>query len=39
MHHAWHWVRMNKTNEQMPMRVMYPGRGLFQDYTPEYMGI
>ena len=37
--HAWHWVKMNKMDEQMPVRVMYPGKGLFQDYTPEFMGI
>jgi hypothetical protein len=39
IHHAWHWVRMNAMEESMPIRVMYPGRGLFQDYTPEYVGI
>ena len=39
MHHAWHWVKMNKTDEQMPVRVLYPGKGLFKNYTPEYMGI
>jgi hypothetical protein len=39
MHHAWHWVKMKKMDEQMPVRVLYPGKGLFQDYTPEYMGI
>lgn len=37
--HAWHWVKMAKQDEEMPVRVLYPGRGLFQDYTPEYMGI
>ncbi len=37
--HAWHWVRMNNLDEPMPMRVMYPGKGLFQDYTPEYVGL
>ena len=37
--HAWHWVRMANHDEGMPIRVMYPGKGLFQDYTPEYMGI
>jgi hypothetical protein len=37
--HAWHWVKMNKLDEAMPVRIMYPGRGLFQDYSPEYMGI
>lgn len=37
--HAWHWVKMLKHDEEMPIRLMYPGQGLFQDYTPEYMGI
>ncbi len=37
--HAWHWVKMNNVDESMPIRVVYPGKGLFQDYTPEYMGI
>jgi hypothetical protein len=37
--HAWHWVKMARTDESMPTRVMYPGKGLFHDYTPEYMGI
>ncbi len=39
IHHAWHWIKMTKMDEQMPVRIMYPGRGLFQNYTPEYMGI
>jgi hypothetical protein len=30
---------MNPKDESMPLRLIYPGRGLFQDYTPEYMGI
>ncbi|CAN5438461.1 hypothetical protein BH10ACI4_BH10ACI4_38630 [soil metagenome] len=37
--HAWHWVKMNKMDEAVPVRVMYPGKGLFQDYTPEYTGL
>lgn len=37
--HAWHWVKMVKHNEEVAIRVMYPGHGLFQNYTPEYMGI
>ncbi len=37
--HAWHWVKMARTDESMPNRVMYPGKGLFHNYTPEYMGI
>ena len=39
MLHAWHWVKMASRAEDMPVRVLYPGKGLFQDYTPEYMGI
>jgi hypothetical protein len=39
MLHAWHWVRMKNLDGSMPIRVVYPGRGLFQDYTPEYTGI
>ncbi len=37
--HAWHWVKMNNLDESMPVRMVYPGRGLFQDYTPEYTGL
>ena len=37
--HAWHWAKMVRTDESMPMRVMYHGKGLFHDYTPEYMGL
>jgi hypothetical protein len=37
--HAWHWVKMAKHDEEMPVRVIYPGHGLFENYTPEYMGI
>jgi hypothetical protein len=37
--HAWHWVRMHPHDHGMPVRVMYPGTGLFADYTPEYVGI
>jgi len=37
--HAWHWVRMNPMDEPVPLRVIYPGKGLFQDYTPEYVGL
>jgi len=39
IHHAWHWVRMNALEEGVPLRMMYPGKGLFQDYTPEYVGL
>jgi hypothetical protein len=37
--HAWHWIRLNPMEENMPIRVVYPGKGLFKNYTPEYMGI
>jgi hypothetical protein len=37
--HAWHWVKMSKLDESAPVRVMYPGKGLFSDYTPEYVGL
>lgn len=37
--HAWNWVRMRPHEEGMPVRVIYPGTGLFSDYTPEYVGI
>jgi hypothetical protein len=37
--HAWHWVKMTRLDEGVPIRIMYPGRGLFQDYTPEYVGL
>ena len=39
LHHAWHWVKMNPYDEGAALRVVYPGRGLFQDYTPEYVGL
>jgi hypothetical protein len=37
--HAWHWVKMLKHDEEMPVRIVFPGRGLFQDGGPEFMGI
>ncbi len=37
--HAWHWARMGPHDEGMPVRVLYPGVGLFGEYTPEYVGI
>ena len=36
---AWQWARMSDFDDRMPIRVMYPGKGLFQDYTPEYTGL
>jgi hypothetical protein len=39
IHHAWHWIRMNKLQEGTPLKPLYAGKGLFQDYTPEYVGI
>jgi len=26
-------------DERMPIRIIYPGKGLFQNYTPEYIGL
>jgi hypothetical protein len=37
--HAWHWARMGPHDDAMPVRVLYPGVGLFGDYNPEYVGI
>ena len=37
--HAWHWVRMGPPDNAMPVRVLHPGKGLFSDYTPEYVGL
>lgn len=37
--HAWHWARMGPHDDRVPVRVLYPGVGLFGDYTPEYVGI
>jgi hypothetical protein len=37
--HAWHWVKMVKHDDEMPVRMMYQGHGLFENYTPEYMGV
>jgi hypothetical protein len=36
---AWQWARMTSFDDSMPVRVMYPGQGLFGDYTPEYTGL
>lgn len=37
--HAWHWVKLNHPDDTMPTRVIYPGSGLFANYTPDFMGI
>lgn len=37
--HAWHWAKMGDTDNAIPVRVMSEGKGLFSDYTPEYVGI
>jgi hypothetical protein len=37
--HAWHWAKHGQPGEGIPVRVLYPGKGLFGDYTPEYVGI
>ena len=39
IHHAWHWIKRGDPGEGQPVRVMYPGKGLFGDYTPEYVGL
>ena len=39
IHQAWHWVKKGDPGDGIPVRVMYPGKGLFGDYTPEYVGI
>jgi hypothetical protein len=36
---AWAWVRNSSFDDKMPVRVVYPGKGLFQNYTPEFTGI
>ncbi|SEF43812.1 SpoIIAA-like [Bryocella elongata] len=37
--HAWHWVKMLRHDQDMPIRMLYPGHGLFENYTPEYMSV
>ena len=37
--HAWHWVKLNHPDTSMPTRIIYPGSGLFANYTPDFMGI
>jgi hypothetical protein len=39
IHHAWHWVKMNPMKEDTPLRLVYPGQGLFQDSAPEFAGL
>jgi hypothetical protein len=39
IHQAWKWARMSSFDEGMPIRVIHPGKGLFQNYTPEYTGL
>jgi hypothetical protein len=36
---AWAWVRNSSFDDRIPIRIMYPGKGLFQNYTPEFTGI
>jgi stage II sporulation SpoAA-like protein len=36
---AWQWAKMSDFDESVPVRVMFPGKGLFQNYTPEYTGL
>ena len=33
---AWEWVRSSKNADHIPIRILYPGTGLFKDYVPEY---
>src|ERR1700677_2613698 len=33
---AWDWVRSSKNADHIPIRILYPGTGLFKDYVPEY---
>jgi len=39
IHHAWHWLRQDPNAPSGPLRTLYPGKGLFQNYTPEYIGL
>lgn len=36
--HAWKWAR-GEDDGMAPVRVFHSNKGLFGDYTPEYMGI
>ena len=37
--HAWEWVRTSKHAEDMPVRQISAGTGIWKDYHPEYMNL
>ena len=37
--HAWEWVRTAKHAEDVPVRQISAGTGIWKDYHPEYMGL
>ena len=37
--HAWQWVRTAKHAEDIPVRQISAGTGIWKDYHPEYMGL
>jgi SpoIIAA-like len=37
--HAWEWVRTAKHAEDVPVRQISPGTGIWKDYHPEWMDI
>jgi len=36
---AWEWVRTAKHAEDLPVRQISAGTGIWKDYHPEYMGL
>jgi hypothetical protein len=36
---AWEWVRTSKHAEDMPVRQISAGTGIWKDYHPEYMNL
>jgi hypothetical protein len=39
MVHAWEWARSAKHAENMPVRQISAGTGIWKDYHPEYTGL
>jgi len=39
MLHAWEWVRTAKHAEDMPVRQISAGTGIWKDYHPEWMNL
>ncbi len=39
MVHAWEWARSAKHAENIPVRQISAGTGIWKDYHPEYMGL